>query len=421
MKTCIVTLCMLALVFTGVETCSQEPVKKKVKEKTEEKTDEKIDKTLDKGFNKLEGIFKKKKKDDVKETAREEEKTSDQPGQVASVQQQQEEERVLHAREPVLRWAQYDFVPGERIIFEDVHEQEENGEFPSRWDLFRGAAENATFDGYPVIFFRSSSTCIIPYLKNSSEDYLPDRFTLEFDAWFDKEDYGAYYVYMYDDKNQTSLSLSGLRIRMNEMHLESSTVGYPGASSAGRGDHDTWRHISISFNKRSLKAYLDETRLLNIPNLGADPTGITLCSDQFPASSIGKRFIKNVRLAEGAVKLYDRVLNDGKIVSNGIRFDVNQATLRPESMGVINEIYQMMVEHPELKFSIEGHTDSDGDTDFNLRLSEQRAETVRNTLTEMGILSERLSCKGFGESIPVASNNTPEGKATNRRVEFVKQ
>jgi outer membrane protein OmpA-like peptidoglycan-associated protein len=420
MKNCVVIYCVLALVFSGVEMSAQEPVKKKVKEKTEKKADEKIDKTLDKGFTKLEGLFKRKKKDDAKEPVKQEVKTTEQPGQVQSVQPKSEEAKALHASQPVLRWAQYDFVPGERIIFEDVHEQEENGEFPSRWDLHRGAAENATFDGSPVIFFRSSSTCIIPYLKNSSEDYLPDRFTLEFDVWFDKADYGAYYVRLYDDKNQSSLSLDALRIRMNEMHLGSSTVRYPGASSAGRGEHDRWRHVSISFNKRSLKAYLDETRLLNIPNLGVDPTGITICSDQFPASSIGKRFMKNVRLAEGAVKLYDRIMSDGKIVSNGIRFDVNQATLRPESMGVINEIYQMMVDHPDLKFSIEGHTDSDGETDFNLQLSLRRAETVRNTLTEMGIDSERLSCKGFGETIPVASNNTPEGKATNRRVEFVK-
>ncbi len=114
------------------------------------------------------------------------------------------------------------------------------------------------------------------------------------------------------------------------------------------------------------------------------------------------------------------MITDGKIIANGIRFDVNKATLKPESMGVINSIYNLMEQHPDLKFSVEGHTDSDGETDFNQQLSEQRAETVKNKLVEMGIATERLSVKGFGETIPIGDNSSPEGKANNRRVEFVK-
>jgi outer membrane protein OmpA-like peptidoglycan-associated protein len=209
-------------------------------------------------------------------------------------------------------------------------------------------------------------------------------------------------------------------IHMNAIDAQRSYVTYPGVKKGKNGERSIWRHVSLSFNKRSLKIYLDDARLVNIPNLGVDPTGITIGCDRFAAADIGTRFIKNIRLAEGAVKLYDRILNDGKIVSNGIRFDVNKATLRPESMGVINEIYKVMSEHPELKFSIEGHTDSDGEVDFNQGLSEERAETVSNKLIEMGIDPARLTTKGFGETIPVAPNDTPEGKATNRRVEFVK-
>jgi len=79
-----------------------------------------------------------------------------------------------------------------------------------------------------------------------------------------------------------------------------------------------------------------------------------------------------------------------------------------------------MEDHPELSFSVEGHTDSDGDTDANQKLSEDRAMTVMNKLISMGISADRLSTKGFGESNPLAPNNTSEGKANNRRVEFVK-
>ena len=89
-------------------------------------------------------------------------------------------------------------------------------------------------------------------------------------------------------------------------------------------------------------------------------------------------------------------------------------------MGVLNEIYSLMSDHPEINFNIEGHTDSDGDFDFNQTLSEERANTVLNQLMTMGINKDRLASKGFGESQPINTNDTPEGKAKNRRVEFVK-
>ena len=412
MKTTIQVLCLVSLIFAGSAVFSQKPVKKKVKKKAEEKTDEKIDKSIDEAFNKFEGLFKKKKKEEQPG----DEKAEKQIGNEALMEQG----AAASKDSPVLKWSRYDFVPGERIIFEDAHENEENGEFPSRWDLVTGAAENAEWDGHRVIYFRSALTRIIPYLKNSDEDYLPGKFTLEFDAWFEKDKYATYYIWLYDDKNQKRLSLDPIDIHMNAIDAQRSYVVYPGVKNGKNGEQSIWRHVSLSFNQRSLKVYLDDARLVNIPNLGVDPAGITIGCDRFAPADAETRFIKNIRLAEGAVELYDRILSDGKIVSNGIRFDVNKASLRPESMGVINEIYTLMSEHPELKFSVEGHTDSDGEVDFNQTLSEQRAETVRNKLVEMGVDPARFATKGFGETMPVAPNDTPEGKATNRRVEFVK-
>jgi outer membrane protein OmpA-like peptidoglycan-associated protein len=89
-------------------------------------------------------------------------------------------------------------------------------------------------------------------------------------------------------------------------------------------------------------------------------------------------------------------------------------------MGVINQIAKMMQQYPDINLSVEGHTDSDGDEAMNKQLSEQRAETVKNKLIESGISNDRLASKGFGEDVHVADNTTPEGKANNRRVEFVK-
>jgi outer membrane protein OmpA-like peptidoglycan-associated protein len=161
-------------------------------------------------------------------------------------------------------------------------------------------------------------------------------------------------------------------------------------------------------------------RLVMIPNVTGNPTALSIQASTYDFSQTGDypTMIRNIRIAEGAVKLYDRFITDGKIVTNGIKFDSGKATLKLESMGVINEIVKLMTEHPEINFSVEGHTDSDGDAQFNIDLSEQRANTVVNELVARGIDGKRMVAKGFGEDVPVADNTSPEGKANNRRVEF---
>ena len=191
---------------------------------------------------------------------------------------------------------------------------------------------------------------------------------------------------------------------------------YPGTENIGWSVEKTgsWRHISIAFTKGKYKAYFNDVRLINIPHLEVNPTGLTI------ESSGDGIYIKNIRIAKGGVKYYDRVMTDGKIIVNGIKFDVNKATLKPESMGPINRIYKLMKKQPDLKFSVEGHTDSDGDEAFNMELSKRRAKTVMDKLISMGIDPSRLKYTGWGESKPIDNNATPEGKANNRRVEFVK-
>ena len=142
-------------------------------------------------------------------------------------------------------------------------------------------------------------------------------------------------------------------------------------------------HVAVAYTNGKLKAYMDETRLINIPRIDFDPKGITLYT--YHARDDRLFYVKNVRIAEGGVKYYDRVMQDGKIIANGIRFDTGKSTLKPESMGVINEIYELMEKNPDLRFSVDGHTDNVGDDASNLTLSADRAETVMNTLVDMGI------------------------------------
>ena len=367
-----------------------------------------INRNIDKLFNREEEEEKQpdQQQQTEQQAAQEQEPAANQDAQAASE---------AGEPKPALTWAKYDFVPGDKVIFEDNLEGEENGEFPSRWDLVRGNVEVAEYGGEKVIMFRDGEPSIVPYFKEAKEDYLPDVFTVEFDLYCDPNDF---VLYLFDRKNQNSGSPTGytdLAIDNNSMDFATSSSDYPGAKDL---PERRWMHVSVAYTNGKLKAYMDDTRLINIPRIDFDPKGITLYT--YHARNERQYYVKNVRIAEGGVKYYDRVMQDGKIVANGIRFDTGKSTLKPESMGVINEIYQLMKDNPDLRFSVEGHTDNVGDDNSNMKLSADRAERVKDTLVEMGIDEDRLTSKGWGESMPMDDNNVPEGRANNRRVEFVK-
>ena len=388
--------------FLYAPVTAEAQILKKLKRKVERKVEKEIDKTIDN---------KEEDKDSKKiDSIQGDKKVDNERGEQVKGDGQQSAE----ASQLTLNWSKYDFVPGDKVIYEDNLEREENGEFPSRWDLMRGNVEIAEFGGEPVIMFRDGAPTIMPYMKNASEDYLPDIFTIEFDLYCGTDNF---VVYLFDRKNQKSGSPTGytyFNIKYNQMEMGRSSSRLPEENLAKR----RWIHVAIAYTNGKLKGYIDETRLINIPRLDFDPKGLSIHS--YHCRNDNLYYIKNIRIAEGGVKYYDRVLQDGKIIANGIRFDTGKATLKPESMGIINEIVQLMQEHSELKFSVEGHTDSDGNDASNLALSEERANTVKNTMVKLGISTDRLSTKGYGESMPMDTNSTPEGKANNRRVEFVK-
>ena len=398
-----ILILLIAGLFLQTPTMVNAQILGKLKKKVEKKVEKEIDKAMEKD--------------------KEEPKTEE--GQKKDSEQNPEETSVDD--QVVKPWSKYDFVPGETVIFDDNLEGEQNGEFPSQWDLIDGYVENALFKDENVIRFPVESTgaTIKPLMKKEG-DYLPEKFTIEFDAYLSHRT--SKYAIMLWDKGESFHKPSELG------DIGVIEVGYDqGARYDGGRLHRNlpkesqkayphWRHVAISFNVRALKIYMDQDRLLMLPNVKGNPISISLKGSTYDSGHTGDypTMIKNIRIAEGAVDLYDRFITDGKIVANGIKFDSGKATLKPESMGIINEIVKLMKQHPEIKFSIEGHTDSDGDTGFNQNLSEQRSKTVMNELIEQGIDSERMVSKGFGEDKPVADNSTPEGKANNRRVEFVK-
>lgn len=331
-----------------------------------------------------------------------------------------------------MTYAKSDFVPGDEIIFEDLLVGEKLGEFPSMWDLKEGNAEVANVGGENAIHM-GKETLIMPYMKE--KDYLPEEFTIEFDLYVPcaKGSYGGKdNVGLNNRYNIDLLNAAGKVVFRTYWYNSNKTYGKPigiewrwqngGDESTGKAEvlfnQSNFNHIAISFNKRALKFYVNGTRICNIPRCDA-PTRFQIYSYQGEAQD--ERFIKNVRIAKGAVPLYDRMMSDGKFITYGITFDVGKATIKPESMGEINRIVQLMNENPDLKFSVEGHTDSTGNAASNQTLSEQRSQAIVAKLVELGIAQDRLTAVGKGQNSPIADNNTDEGRAKNRRVEFVKQ
>lgn len=111
---------------------------------------------------------------------------------------------------------------------------------------------------------------------------------------------------------------------------------------------------------------------------------------------------------------------DQIVIHDKIQFETNKAVIKPESFGLLDEITSAIKDAPQIKkLSIEGHTDDVGADNYNKKLSDQRAASVKQYLVEHGVDAARLSSKGWGEAKPIGDNKTEEGREQNRRVEFI--
>ncbi|MDR1860133.1 MAG: OmpA family protein [Bacteroidales bacterium] len=217
-------------------------------------------------------------------------------------------------------------------------------------------------------------------------------------------------------KYSYAASYSGDRADGRQQWVWDSSTGHSNGQETVDFPLDQWHHIAISFNKRAWKIYVNGQRIMNVPNVVTPPGWFHLSV----GNGEGHSYFTNFRIAKGAKPLYDRLTTDGKIITYGITFDVGKSTIKPESMSEINRIATLMKENPDLKFSVEGHTDNTGSAATNQTLSDARSKAVLDKLVELGIDSSRLSSAGKGQNSPIADNSTDEGRAKNRRVEFVK-
>jgi OOP family OmpA-OmpF porin len=126
--------------------------------------------------------------------------------------------------------------------------------------------------------------------------------------------------------------------------------------------------------------------------------------------------IHKVAPPSSRVKVTDKAIE----INEKVQFEVSKATILPESFGLLDEVAGAIKSHPEIKHvEVQGHASSEGDPTTNLKLSDDRAKSVMTYLTTKGgVEGVRLTAIGYGDKVPLADNNTEEGRAKNRRVEF---
>lgn len=427
MKRIITMMLMLLLVGGATQVQAQSWLKKlgkKVEEKAKSKVEEKAEKAVDKAFDKAEDAATDavtgKGKKDKKEKADADDNT-DADGQAVAQEGGQQKGQSLE-----MTYAKSDFVPGDEIIFEDPMDNEQLGEFPSMWDLINGTSEVMSINGKKALTLIKRWANITPLMK-TPKNYLGDVFTVEFDYLVPQGDFTTAWIEFtfYPPNSDKEVSFKVLRAIDRQPLAKNRDIRtrWQWNNKTGNGEElidlalNEWHHFAFSFNKRAMKFYIDGVRYINVPNVTSPPGWFTLSIE----NGDGQVYLTNFRIAKGAVPLYDRMMSDGKFITYGITFDVGKSVIKPESMGEINRIVQLMTENPDLKFSVEGHTDSTGNAASNQTLSEARSSAIVAKLVEMGIAADRLTASGKGQNNPIADNATDEGRAKNRRVEFVKQ
>jgi len=332
-----------------------------------------------------------------------------------------------------------DFVSGSKVIYSDTFKNDAVGDFPVTWNT-NSSGEVITLDNQEERWLQLGLGEFTP----DGITQIPDNCTFEFDLtvsnnfdWYSDGIWVNIIAVKNRQKDFTQWSrfgtgTDGVRLRLKPKNFEytgeTEILTYLNRDKIIQNGKNTKQftlknktvHVALWRQKNRLRVYLNEEKAWDIPR-AFGPANYNSISFNTAGSEEEHFYISNLRLAIAGEDTRHALLETGKFETNEILFDVNKAIIKPSSFKILDELGQALADNPEVTIKIIGHTDSDGSADANLKLSEKRAAAIKVYLSNhFPITGNRMQVMGKGETEPIASNATPDGKAKNRRVEFIK-
>ncbi len=392
------TILIIALSISN----SQAQLLKKLKEKAEQATEKAVNKNFDKKDN-----------------------------DGASANKNADESPTAGAQSNLKVYSKFDFVPGTTILYYDNFEKDNIGEAPFGW-ITSTSAEVVTIDGLEGNWLKLASSSSTHFTRSKKQSW-GNNFTIEFDLLIVKNTYdpridinlintGGNLVtdenILRSDKkpainfsaiivpdNKSRASLYAMDRKLSDVMTEN--LPYSNTSPV---------HISMCVQGKRFRMWWNDRKLYDLPAVSEEYLPNQLA---FSFGSVGGSdfYVNNIRIAKDVPDTRAK-LEEGKLISN-LLFFTGTANLKPESMGALLDVSKILKD-ATAPVKIIGHTDSDGDDVANLKLSQQRADAVKDILVNQYHIDEsKLSTEGRGETQPIADNKSAEGKAQNRRVEFI--
>ncbi len=325
--------------------------------------------------------------------------------------------------------SRYDFVPGDQVLYYEDFSQDNIGDFPALW-ASNGSGEVKTVSIAQGKWFHLNGESAV-YCYTKTIDF-PANFIMEFDLIPDAEYLNGIVLNLYQESEYRELNddlypgEKGLQVMIGPESWE--TKGYTseyddwleGSGTKAPVVKETVNHVIIWVQNRRVRIYHQGQKVIDMStNIQAGTRFNRLLFSGWDRASYP--YISNIQITTASPDTRSKLITDGKLVTYGIYFDSGKDVVKPESYGTIQAIASVLKENPGVRIKIVGHTDSDGDDALNMDLSKRRAAAVKAYLVkEFQVDAAGIETDGKGESQPVMENTSPENKAKNRRVEFLK-
>jgi outer membrane protein OmpA-like peptidoglycan-associated protein len=324
--------------------------------------------------------------------------------------------------QPNLTAVRSDFVPGEKLIFFDDFTDMAGDGPPPHWKVRGGTAELRTAGDLRQLTMSTHAMRISPNVRK-----LPKNFTLEADYAFGPHSgngNGFIWSFRRDPDGSPTMIVDVL---VQEGGARLTAQAGPIDQTEGIGNTtvvvDQTQPVAFALwvQEGRIRIYVNGKRAVDVNQIALGDINFVDMDTAVDEGAGGYVGIRRARIAETAPD-FSKVVMSGRFVTHGILFDTDSDRIKPDSAATIKMIASGLQSSPGSNFLIEGHTDSTGDAAHNLDLSNRRAAAVKSVLVaQFGIDEARLATTGLGSTKPVASNNTPQGRAENRRVEFVRR